>query len=384
MLARRFLWIVAGLIVLVLAGAFTYRVFERELLEVAMVPTVEFKEEEAPKAGPSYADAAMWIARPDLPNNPAMWLPTGFQSQPTERRASVFFIHPTSFLDRSHWNAPIDHEESQQRARLFVRHQASVFNGVGDIWAPKYRQATFGAFLTTKEDAQKALDFAYRDVLAAFAGFLEQAPKDRPIILAAHSQGSLHLSRLLRDLIAHSPVKDRVVAAYVIGWPISTTADLGALGLPACETAAQAGCIVSFQTFGEPADPGMVTEVYDASFSPEGTSRAGSPMLCVNPLTGNIGDDALAEANLGTLFPNDKLTEATIQGGVVPARCDVSGFLLIGKDVPKMPPYILPGNNYHVFDYALFWANLRADAEKRLDAFLNPEAAEADADDQAG
>jgi hypothetical protein len=30
---------------------------------------------------------------------------------------------------------------------------------------------------------------------------------------------------------------------------------------------------------------------------------------------------------------------------------------------------VLPGNNYHVFDYSLFWANVRADAERRLKAF---------------
>ena len=30
---------------------------------------------------------------------------------------------------------------------------------------------------------------------------------------------------------------------------------------------------------------------------------------------------------------------------------------------------MLPGNNYHVFDYSLFWANIRADAARRLRAF---------------
>ena len=370
MLARRFLWVVAGLVVLVLAGAFTYRVFEREFLEIAMVPTVEFEEAKASAPGPDYSSPSMWISRPDIRGNPALWLPTGIEGTPIAPRASVFFIHPTSYLERTRWNAPVDDKESQHRARLFVRHQASVFNGVGTIWAPKYRQATFGAFLTNREDAQKALDFAYKDVLAAFKAFLEQAPSDRPIILAAHSQGSLHLTRLLRELIANSPLKDRIAAAYVIGWPISTTADLGALGLPACETAGQPGCIVSWQSFGEPADPKMVTEVYDASTAPDGTPRAGSPMLCVNPLTGNAGDEAPAEANLGTLLPNDALTEAKIQARAVPARCDAGGFLLIGRDVPEMPPYILPGNNYHAFDYALFWGNLRADAEARLASFL--------------
>ena len=369
MLARRFLWIVAGLVVLVLLGALTYRLFEQQLIKAAMVPTASFEEV---GSGPNYAKAAMWIARPDIPNHPARWLPTGFTApvEATPAQASVFFIHPTSFLDRSSWNAPIDHEESQKRARLFVRHQASAFNGVGDIWAPKYRQATFGAFLTTKADAEKALDFAYKDVAAAFDAFLALAPEDRPIILAGHSQGSLHLTRLLREKVAGKPLARRIAAAYVVGWPISTTADLGLLGLPACERAGQPGCILSWQTFGEPADPKMVTEVYDASVAPNGQRRAGSPMLCVNPLNGTAGGEAPAAANLGTLIPNSDLTEAEVLAPGVPARCDVTGFLLIGEELPDLPPYVLPGNNYHVFDYALFWSNVRADAEARLASFL--------------
>ena len=369
MLARRFLWIVAGLVVLVLIAALGYRLFERQLIKAAMVPTASFEEV---GSGPNYAQARMWIARPDIPKNPALWLPAGFAPPPARQppRASVFFIHPTSFLDRSRWNAPVDHDESQRRARLFVQHQASAFNGIADIWAPKYRQATFGAFLTTKADAEKALAFAYKDVAAAFDTFLSQVPEDRPIILAAHSQGSLHLTRLLRERIRGKPVSKRIVAAYVVGWPISTTADLELLGLPACERAGQPGCILSWQTFGEPADPKMVTDVYDASVAPNGRPRAGSPMLCVNPLTGNVGDSAPAEANLGTIVPNAMLTDAVLRPGGVPARCDVTGFLLIGGEVPGLPPYVLPGNNYHVFDYALFWANIRADAQARLTSFL--------------
>jgi pimeloyl-ACP methyl ester carboxylesterase len=374
MLARRFLWIVAGIVVLVLIAALGYRLFERQLLKTAMVPTVAFQDVPMPP-GPTYADAAMWIARPDIPNNPALWLPKGYTPPPPTEdakplgKAAVFFIHPTSFLDRSQWNAPIDHEESQQRARLFVRHQASAFNGIGDVWAPKYRQATFGAFLTTKEDAEKALAFAYRDVLTAFDAFLKQVPEDRPIIIAGHSQGSLHATRLLRERVASKPLAKRIAAAYVVGWPISTTADLELLGLPACETAGQAGCILSWQSFAEPADPQMITEVYDASVAPNGKKRAGSPMLCVNPLTGTRNGEANAAANLGTIIPNAELTEGELRVGGVPARCDVSGFLLIGEEVPGLPPYVLPGNNYHVFDYALFWANIRADAEARLREF---------------
>jgi hypothetical protein len=377
--ARRFLWAVAILIMIVLAGAFTYRLLEDRIFKAAMVPSVSFEQAALPAEGPDYAQPSSWIARPGLPNNPALWTPAGFQPEaeaPAEK-AAVFFIHPTSFLEKSAWNAPLDHPDSQQRAALFVRHQASVFNGVGEIWAPKYRQATFGAFLTTEADAQKALDFAYKDVEAAFGAFLASTGSERPIILAAHSQGSLHLTRLLRERVAGQPVAKRVVAAYVVGWPISTSADLPLLGLPACQTRADANCILSWQTFGEPADPNMVTEVYEASIAPNGMRRAGTPMLCTNPLTGTAGDDAPAAVNLGTLLPNAELTEAEVAIGRVPARCSEPGFLLIGEEdaLPDLPPYVLPGNNYHVFDYALFWANLRADAAARLAAF-NGEPAE--------
>jgi hypothetical protein len=367
MLARRFLWVVAGLVVLVLAVLLVYRLSGAELVRWTMVPGNAF-EGGPPQQKGAYARADMWIARPDIPNNPAAWTPPGVARE-GKAEAAVFFIHPTSYLERSRWNAPLDHEESQWRARLFVRSQASAFNHLAEIWAPKYRQATFGAFLTTQADAQKALDFAYGDVLAAFDAFLAAVPKDRPIILAGHSQGSLHLTRLLADRIAGKPEAKRVAAAYVVGWPVSATADLPFLGLPACETRDQAGCVLSWQSFGEPADPQLITDVYDASSGRTGVPRAGSPMLCVNPLTGLRGGEAPAAASLGTLIPNAELTEGELKAPGVPARCDVRGFLLIGEEAPDLGPYVLPGNNYHVYDYALFWANIRADAAARLAAF---------------
>jgi hypothetical protein len=367
MLARRFLWVIAGLVVLVLIGALLFRLYGTEFLRLTMVPAEAF-EGGPPPVTSAYEKPEMWLARPDLKDNPSLWTPEGV-GRGTKTEALLFFIHPTSYLEKSHWNAPLDHEDSQWRARLFVRSQASVFNDIAEIWAPKYRQATFGAFLTTQADAQKALDFAYRDVLAAFDLFLERAPKDRPIILAAHSQGSLHLTRLLQDRIAGRPVARRIVAAYVAGWPISTTADLPALGLPACETREQARCILSWQSFAEPADAKMVTDVYDASSGPTGIPRAGSPMLCVNPVTGLRSGEAPAEANLGMLVPNKELTNGKLATPAVPARCDVRGFLLIGENGPDLGPYVLPGNNYHVYDYALFWMNLLSDAAARLAAF---------------
>jgi hypothetical protein len=367
--AVRFLWVVAGLTVLVLVLAGLYRFFERDLMRWAFVPSVEFRDVPMPD-GATYSQARLWIARPDIAPNPALWAPEGFRPAQAPR-ASVFFVHPTSFLESTAWNAPVDDRESQDRAALFVRSQASAFNSVGAIWAPRYRQATFGAFLTTRDNARRALDLAYRDVLAAYEAFLRQAPADRPIILAAHSQGSLHLLRLLQERVRGAPEARRVAAAYVIGWPISVTADLPALPFPACARPEQAACIISWQSFSEPADPSQVTDVFDASAGPGGIVRSGTAMLCTNPLTGARGGAAGAERNLGTLIPNEEFSGAEFRRGAVPARCGPRGFLLIGDNeaLPDMGPYALPGNNYHVYDYALFWANIRADAERRLATF---------------
>ncbi|KQM63656.1 hypothetical protein ASE75_11125 [Sphingomonas sp. Leaf17] len=365
-MARKFLYVITALIVLTIAGAFAYRLFGTDILRLALVPGETFRAQ-APAAPNAYDDKAMWLARPDLPGNPALWTPTSY-TPATAPRAAVFYIHPTSYLVRTHWNAPLDDAEANARAALFLRGQASAFNGSAEIWAPRYRQATFGAFLTSEADANRALDLAYGDVRAAFAAFLRQVGPDRPIILAGHSQGALHLERLLRDEIAGKPVAARIVAAYVVGWPVSRTTDLPRLGLPECTAPAQSGCIASWLSFATPADPSQFTDIYDASTGFTGQPRKGTPMVCTNPLTGTADAAAPASANLGTLFPRDDLSAAGIAPGRVPAACAPTGFLMIG-DPPDVGPYVLPGNNYHVYDYSLFWANVRVDAARRLASF---------------
>ncbi len=365
-MARKFLYLVAVLIVLALAATLAYRIWGVELLRQAMVPGGRFESQAALPAD-SYARADMWLARPDKPGNPALWTPAGIK--PADKpAAAVFFLHPTSYLNRAKWNAPLDDKEANDRANLFLRGQASAFNGGGAIWAPRYRQATFGAFLTPKADAQQALDLAYRDVTAAFDQFLAEAG-DRPIILAGHSQGALHLTRLLRDHVAGKPLAKRIVAAYVIGWPVSQSADLPALGLPECTAADQSGCILSWQSFAEPADPSLILDTFDASTGFTGAPRKGTAMVCTNPVTGVPAAKDAAMFDVGNLLPASDLSSATLAKNKTTLRCDGRGFLMLGT-VPSGVggQYVLPGNNYHVFDYTLFWSNVRADAQRRLKA----------------
>ncbi len=187
-------------------------------------------------------------------------------------------------------------------------------------------------------------------------------------MLAGHSQGSLHLTNLLKDRVAGTALANRIVTAYVVGWPVSVESDLPALGLPACEAAEQVSCLLSWESFAEPADYENILKVYDQTEGFTGKPRTGTALLCTNPVAGTPGAETTGDQNLGTLVPNDELSDATLIEGAVPARCDDRGFLLIG-DPSDLGPYTLPGNNYHVYDYSLFWANVRTDAMRRLLAF---------------
>jgi hypothetical protein len=366
MYARRFLGCVFVLTLLVVAGGFAiYQWGGRVLLERA-IPVGHFEPATA-GGGPNYADLSNWIAKPGLPGNPSYWLPAGISAGELPP-AAVFYVHPTTYLLRDRWNAPLRvGGDTEFRTNLFVQSQASAFNAAGQVWAPRYRQAAYGAFLLKSEDAEKALDFAYRDVAAAFDEFVREAG-NRPVILAAHSQGALHLERLLREKIAGRPIAKRVIAAYVVGWPISTASDLPALGLPACGAPEQTHCILSWMTFGNPANPDLIFHEWSNTKGFTGGERRRDDVLCVNPISGALNGAAPAQDNPGTLVPSADLRSATLQPGLVGAHCD-KGLLILDGVPPQLGSFVLPGNNYHVYDYALFWGAIRRDAERRLVAW---------------
>lgn len=379
--AIRFIWsigILTTLAVLLLVG---YNAFAPQLMRWSLVPTIAFAASPV-VARPDYSKPASWVAIPGMAHdefgpNPSLAVPKNYLSAP-HPAIDVFFIPPTTYFLKSHWNAPLDQHEPNRLLNQVARHFTSVFNGVGQIWMPRYRQATFGAFLIDKPERQKALDLAYGDVLAAFDAFQisrSQGGPSRPFILAGHSQGSVHALQLLKDRIVGTPLQAQMIAAYIVGWPVSIEADLAPLGFSVCQSPQSTGCIISWQSFGEPANTDSIRQWFDGTTGLGGTTRRGTHMACVNPLgfwanldaqppAANIG--ALAFAKTGEPMP-----------GLIPAltgaQCKADGFLHIAPN-PDAPfnERMLPGANYHSYDYVLFWANIRANAEARVSAFFSP------------
>ncbi|MFM5917681.1 MAG: DUF3089 domain-containing protein [Novosphingobium sp.] len=360
-MARKFLYLIAVIIVLVVAGRLALTFYPEALTRMTFTPSVKFEPQPALAAN-TYNDPRMWFSRPGMQGaDPVKWQPDGMLADDARPNVAVFFVHPTSYLKKTHWNAPIDDPDAKRIGETTVRAFASVFANAAEVWAPRYRQATLGAFVSDDPAARAAHDLAYADVAQAFDAFVAAQPPGRGIVIAGHSQGSFIIKRLLEEKVARTPLAGRIAAVYVIGWVVDTARDLPAMGMPACTGAGQSGCVISFLSFVDTADTATMRDAYERF---AGSTNAKPQYLCSNPLTGGIGGSAPASANLGAIVPDLKMEHAKVTPGLVGASCNADGTLRIGAG-PDMGPFVLPGGNYHVYDYALYWTNLKRDFETR-------------------
>ncbi len=233
-----------------------------------MTPSDAFDPSHLP-APPDYAEPGSWSAlpeRPDAADAEARGLPAADQRT---AGADVFYVHPTSYVGPL-WNAPVDDPGlNADTDRVATRIQASAFNECCAVHAPRYRQANGTAFTHPSEDGRRALDVAYADVREAFAHFLARRDAARPFLLASHSQGSVLAFRLLREEIAPSERRERLVAAWLIGAPLTQEAVAQELPeLPPCASPEQTGCVID----GMPAGPATPPARSSSPPSPERSS----------------------------------------------------------------------------------------------------------------
>lgn len=327
------------------------------LTNCAVRPRYPFLEENVPPA-PNYATANHWAALPGK-DDPADRTPGEvFTDRQTMAAVDVFFVHPTTFTKgagKDVWNADVnDAELNEKTDQGTILHQASIFNGVGRVFAPRYRQANIHAYFTkNKQAAGKAFALAYTDVKTAFEYYLQHYNEGRPIIVASHSQGTTHTTLLLKEYFDGKPLQSKLVVAYLVGMPVRKDQfDY----IPACETADQISCYVSWRT-------------YKKGYYPDYHNQ-GEEILATNPLLWTIDESyAPKDLNKGAvlrkfdrgIYPN--LTDAQVKDG------------LLWVNKPKFPgSFLILTKNYHIADYNFFYANVRKNAQTRAAAFLEKRA----------
>jgi hypothetical protein len=294
-----------------------------------------------------------WASHPWKPD-PADKIPATLPDKKTDSLADVFFIHPTTYTDPRMpmgWNADINNEYLNNKTdNGSMLYQASVFNRYCRVFAPRYRQANLEAFFTkNKVTADSAFNIAYEDVKAAFEYYLANYNHNRPIIIASHSQGTLHAARLLKEYFEGKKLMKQLVAAYIIGLPVYR--NYFSILKP-CQDSMGTGCFISWRTFKE----GHVADFIEAEKD---------QAYVVNPLTWTT-DSTHAPSILnkgGLLRDFNKIIPALVH-----AR--IHGNVLWVNKPHFFGDIFLVTKNYHIADYNFFYLNIRENAGLRIKTFL--------------
>ena len=302
---------------------------------------------------PDFSNLDYWAASP-FKNNPSDNVPADLKDRSKDSLADVFFIYPTSYTDKEMpdgWNAAIDDAAINEKTdKGSILYQASVFNKYCRVFAPRYRQANLAAFYTNNKDsANSALDTAYEDVRNAFKFYLKNFNNGRPIIIASHSQGTLHAGRLLKEFFEGKPLQKQLVCAYIIGLPVFSNYFSE---LKPCKDSTETGCFVTWRTF---------EEGYIAPYIENETRKA----FVINPLLWTM-DTTFAPASLnkgGVLRNFNKVIP-----GLVHAQ--IHGNILWVNKPKFFGSIFLKTKNYHIADYNLFYENIRENVGTRVKSFL--------------
>lgn len=349
-------------------------------------------------APPDYASAASWAVLPDAPDR-AAYTPPGVAPVPEDARsADVFFVHPTTWFSKEVWNDTLASPASREVVdHMVAAGSASAFNGCCRVYAPRYRQATLGAFYGDPADAAQAFAVAYEDVERAFDVFLQAHSKDRPFIIAGHSQGSMHAMRLLERVDADPALRARLVAAYIPGFALPM-ARYGAryAHLTPCASPAQVGCIASWDTYREDADVKGAEPLVFWEGDRLVTVPTDAPRQCTNPITWRADDvPSPKAAHLGAipvqndgapisfskiLFSDGPLgLEVTAlqepRAGLLSARCQGGALRVPDLDDLGYEAEETQAGNYHLLDYELFYMDIRHNALERVSAWMQARSA---------
>ena len=233
----------------------------------ALLPAVP-AEPAAAHDGPHYEQDPAWLCLPGRADacgaplattalNANGYGSTGQVIPDREAKADCFYVYPTISRDPGHNSDLVAGlEENATAAVQFAR-----FGTVCRTYAPLYRQVTLAGLARALrgEDLAAATATAYGDVLAAWRQFLATRNRERPFVLIGHSQGSIHLLKLLAEEIEGKPVAKRMLSAILLGWTVEVPEGKKVGGslksTPLCTRVGETGCVVTYMTFRASAPP---------------------------------------------------------------------------------------------------------------------------------
>lgn len=308
-----------------------------------------FSSQQSPIA-PNYNNTSAWAILPHTyPEKLKRW-----QTTTNTLHADVFYIYPTLNIDKNdlRWNVPVsDSIQNKKVINKAVYFQASAFLNAGKLYVPYYRQAHLRSYSNYEKGGEDALNIAYTDIKEAFKVYLQHYNKNRPIIIAAHSQGTTHAIKLLKDFFDGKSLQDKLVAAYIPGIAIKK------------------GEFKHIHLMKKPSEVGgfVTWNTYKKNFYPKNYDEWFKGTEVSNPITWDESSISSRSDHKGFLFSNGKLYTLALKVMVKDG--------LLWTSLPHFPYriFMLGKKRYHEGDINLFWEDIRKNASLRVKMYLKRE-----------
>ncbi len=313
-----------------------------------------------PSAGPDYAKSANWMVLPS--------------SQ--DKQVDVFFLYPTVYQQSSQSDpivCSIDNQQMQSQAQIAFTRTGAVFETIANIYAPYYEQAAIQVLQMPLDQQQSIVGGQpTADCISAFDYYIKHYNKNRPFILAAHSQGSNIMINLMADYMDKNPeVYKRMIAAYVPGYSITPQYLSQNPELKFATGADDTGVMISYNT------------VAPTTTAPDPVVLPGA--MVINPITWTMDQTpATAAQNRGGIaLDSNGYAVLDAEGNpqrvlnYADAQIDAAKGVLVCSTAD--PATLAPGNAlvaagiYHNYDYPFYYFNLIENAANRIARFLAKE-----------
>lgn len=281
------------------------------------------------------------------------------QAQTPDKPVDVFYVYPTIFGGNGPELMDINSADLREKANVQIRINAGVFTDIARLYAPYYRQASIDILWLDKTQERQLLATGYKDIQDAFEYYMKHFNKGRPFILAGFSQGSMALLNLMEKTFDNPQWQKQLVAAYLIGYSV-TTQDLEQYPwLKMAQSATDTGVIVSYNT----QLPGN-----GYSYVLKKNSHA------INPVNWKTDSSVASAAEHKGAVIFDIVTGK--QQEEIPHLADVwlekqTGALVLKVDSQKFnaSQAVFPPGVLHMYDYMFFYNNLKENVQKRVENF---------------
>ena len=212
---------------------------------IILFGAVSCGKDETPAAyvpvAPNYSDEAMWInALNDKGDG-----------------VDVFYVVSTWEFDWQTESGIISHyadvfnEDHREDMATEIHKIAAYMADGNNFYSPYYRHITLDTWATLDEDVidERFHNVAFIDVKNAFDYFIEHFNNGRPFILAGFSQGGKAVVELIKVMPEH--LRERMVAAYVLGYKVTPDDVEQAPWLIAAKGATDTGVVICYNSVSD-------------------------------------------------------------------------------------------------------------------------------------